>query len=420
MKQMVAGVALASITAAVMAAPPKPAARGTAKATPRPAPPAPVPQPVARYAMDVGTTTGLAAMAGANGRMGLGSAMGMMMGGGSNREARELHLRLGSSRTATGAPQADHFFLPPARLGKSVPLLSPERAVRTPDDEQRERVPEQYRRPKGRMLIFWGCGERAPKGQPVIIDFAKIAAGQMPPNLYSVRVPIDRGPSSTNSTTYGDWPNSKSSKQPDRNSSLVGAHRIASTYAPEISFTLAQDYMPGLFVRNGVAPGGGVSLSWNSVTAATGYYAWSFGATMDGNEAKDLVWWSSSNAREFGGGLWDWLPPATVSRLVGDGVVLPPSATQCTIPAEVKAASPGFMMGNMVAFGPQADFAYPPRPASGPWRPEWTARVRFRANTTFFIGGPPGMPGADASGDDAAPKPKKCRGGLFGAALGVC
>jgi hypothetical protein len=358
-------------------------------------------------------------MAGANGRMGVGSAMSMMMGGASSRDARELHLRLGSSRASAGTPQADHFFLPLARLGKSVPLLSPERAV-APDDEQRERVPQQFQRPKGRMLIFWGCGEHAPKGQPVIIDFAKIAAGQMPPNLFTTRVPIDRGPGAGNSATYGEWPNPRSGKQPDKNSTLIGAHRIAGNYSPEISFTLVQDYMPALFVRNAASAGGGVSLNWNAVGQATGYYAWTFGATMQGNEAKDLVWWSSSSAREFGGGLWDWLPPATVARLVGEGVVLPSSKTQCTIPAEVKAASPGFMMGNMVAYGPQADFAYPPRPTSGPWRPEWTARVRFRSNTSFFVGGPPGMPGSDDTGNSDAPRPKKCRGGLLGAAMGVC
>lgn len=411
-KRLLAGAALASMAIAVNAAPPK--GKPAAKAPP-PAPAAA--QPVARYAMDVGTTTGLAAMA-SGGKMGLGSAMGMMMGGGNSREGRELRLRLGSSRPATGgAPRADHFFLPPAKLGKSVPLLSPERAV-TPDDEARERIPQQFQRPKGRLLIFWGCGEHAPKGQPVVIDFGKIAAGQMPPNLFSTRVPIDRGPAMANSATFGEWPNPRSGKQPDKSSTLVGAHRITSTYAPEISFTLVQDYMAGLFVRNAASPSGGVGLSWNSVPSATGYYAWTFGATMQGSEAKDLVWWSSSNAREFGGGLWDWLPPATVSRLVGDGVILSPTTTRCTIPAEVKAASPGFMMGNMVAYGPQADFAYPPRPATGPWKPEWTTRVRFRSNSTFFVGGPPGMPGADDAGDGQ--RPKKCRGGLLGAAMGVC
>ncbi len=412
MKTIIIGAAAVSLAATAWAAT-KPAPKAAPRAAP-PAAPTSLP-PKARYAMDVGTTSGLAAMAGADGKMGMGSAMGMMFGGGGNREGRELRLRLGSSLPATGAAKADHFFLPPARLGKSVPLLSPERVEEVQD------VPRQFQRPKGRMLIYWGCGDRAAKGQPVVIDFSKIAAGQMPPNLFSVRVPADRGPTSTNSTTYGEWPNRQASKGPDKNSSLMGAHRIAATYAPEISFTLAQDYMPGLFVRNAAAPSGGVSLSWNTVAGATGYYAWTFGATMQGSEARDIVWWSSSASREFGGGLWDWLPPATVERLIGEQVVMPPSTTQCTVPAEVKAASPGFMMGNMVAYGPEANFSYPPKPPTGVWRPDWTARIRYRANTTFLVGGPPGMSGADAGdGDQSQPRPKKCRGGLLGAAMGVC
>ncbi len=409
MKKAILGTAAASLAVAAWAAG-KPA-------------PIPAAAPRASYAMDVGTTTGLAAMAN-GGSIGMGGAMSMMFGGGASREGRELHLRLGSILApGSGGPTADHFFMPQARLGKSVPLLSPEKAAVTPDQESRDRVPQQFQRPKGRMLIFWGCGDHAPKGQPVIIDFAKLAAGQAPPNLYSVRVPIDRGPAPGNSRTYGEWPNRQSGKGPSRESSLIGAHRIAANYAPEIGFTLAQDYMPGLFVKSAAVPSGGVGLNWNGVAAATGYYAWTFGATTEGNQAKDLVWWSSSASREFGGGLWDWLPPATVQRLVGERVVLPPTATQCTIPAEVKAASPGFMMGNMVAYGPEANFAYPPKPSTGAWRPEWTARVRYRSNTTFLVGGAPGLGGSEAggaNGDQPEPKPKKCRGGVFGAALGVC
>ena len=51
-------------------------------------------------------------------------------------------------------------------------------------------------------------------GQPVIIDFAKVAAGQMPPGLFSTNVPVDRGPNAANSRTYAEWPNKKSSKPP--------------------------------------------------------------------------------------------------------------------------------------------------------------------------------------------------------------
>ncbi|MEQ1548185.1 MAG: hypothetical protein ABL918_05990 [Chakrabartia sp.] len=359
--------------------------------------------PKARYAMDVGTVTGLAAMGG-----GMGGAMSMMFGGGGGKEARELRLRLGSTLSPTkGVAQADHFLLPAAKLGKSVPLLTPERV-------EGEGTPE-FQRPKGRLLLFWGCGAKAPKGQPVIIDFAKIAAGQMPPNLYSARIPTDRGPTQSNSRTYGEWPNKKSAKPPAPNSSLLGEHRIAANYAPEIKFALSQDYMPGLTGRANDMPGGAIGLTWNSVTGATGYHAWLMGAKMDGGNApRDMVWWSSASAREFGGGLWDWLPPETVRRLITEKIIMPPSQTSCTVPAEVKAAAPDFIMGNLYAYGPEANFAYPPRPANPatPWNPEWTARVRYRSHTMWMIGGP--MAGNTDDGTKSAP----CKPSIFGAVLG--
>ncbi len=129
--------------------------------------------PVARYDMRAGTLSGFAAMGG-----GMGGGMGMMFGGGGGDKLQhELYLRLGSSQTpAKGGPKADHFMPPNAKLGKSVALVTP----------REEREPEGFpegQKPKGRLLVFWGCGEHAPKGQPVIIDFAKLAAGQVPPGL---------------------------------------------------------------------------------------------------------------------------------------------------------------------------------------------------------------------------------------------
>lgn len=384
---------------AIAAAPKKPIAPA-----PKPAPPA-IAQPKARYVMDVGTTTGLAGMAGG----GMGSAMSMMFGGG--REARELHLRLGSTLPTTGTPVADHFFLPIAKLGKSVPLVSP---VPSASNDEPGQMPRDFQRPKGRLLLFWGCGTHAPKGQPAIIDFSKIGTGQPMPNLYSARIPFDRGPTVANSRTFGEWPNAKSRKQP-QSGSLIGNHRISSTYAPEIQFSLAQDYLAGLNAQTAPAADGAFNLSWNSVPAATGYYAWVMGMKMDEAGAdgpRDMVWWSSSSGREFGGGLFEWLSPAVVQQLIADRTVMPPSQTSCTVPAEVKAAAPDFMLGNLYAYGPETNIAYPPRPATGPWNPEWTARVRFRSTTSWMIGGPMASTAPEKGG-------KSCKPSLFGAVTGL-
>lgn len=363
-------------------------------------------QPEARYVMDAGT---------------IGGFMGQPA-------QHELVLRLGSRLPAMGAARADHFMPAGARLGASVPLETP---VRTTGADYRG----QFERPKGRLLLYWGCGERAGPGQPIVIDFAKVANGQMPPGLFSAKVPNETGPTPENSRTYGTWPNGKGSKTISAQSSLIGQHRIAGNYSPEIAFGLNQDFMAGLKVRATDGAAGATQLSWNGLNEATGYYAWAMGGKDMGGSGKggDMVWWSSSASREFGGGLWDWLSPDTVARLIGQKIVMPATQTSCTVPVEVRQQAGETMMGFVYAYGPEANFAFPARPANPktPWKPEWTAKVRYRSMSNFMTG-MPDMPDMSGMGmddeDEDAPRrpgkkarPKACKpslGGMLSGALG--
>ncbi|SNS82477.1 hypothetical protein [Sphingopyxis indica] len=373
--------------------------------------------PKERYEMDAATASGFAAMTAGGGKPGLGSAMGMMFGGGpEGKVVHTLDLRLGSNQAPSNPPvRGEHYFEPQAKLGKSVPLLGPEPGKYMPREESDE-MPQNFERPKGRMLLFWGCGAKAGPGQPVIIDFSKLAAGQMPPNLFTTTVPRVREVMTTNSKSYAAWPNNKSAKVPPADASLLGAHRVASNVGSDISFTLAQDYMPALNAQTTMQGDGSVLLRWNQLAPATGYVAWAFGGMDRGDAGGDIVWWTSSNAREFGGGLWDWLPPATVAKLVGQKVVMPPTQTSCAIPAEVRKAAGEMMFGNLNAFGPEANFAYPPKPAGNAvWDIDWTAKVRFRSHTALMIGADfagMGSGGGDAATPAEKPRKKKCKGPL--------
>ena len=145
-------------------------------------------------------------------------------------------------------------------------------------------------------------------------------------------------------------------------------------------------------------------------------------------EMGDMVMWSSSASRQFGGGLNDWLSPGQVAALVRDRTVLAPSVTSCVVPVEVKRDAPEFRVGTLIAFGPQEDFSYPPRPADpkAAWNLEWTARIRHRSMTSWMD-----MPGMDAAmmgqeqaGQEQAgqeqPRPAcKPKGGLGGLLGGV-
>lgn len=374
--------------------------------------------PPVRYTLDAETVAGLGGMAGG----GMAGAMAMMQGR-APEASRRMVLRHGAGTAAPQPAQADHFLPAGMKMGASVRLLPPQRTEAKPGEAR-------YETPSGRLLLFWGCGEHAPAGQPVVIDFSKLARGQVPPGLFAapVGLPQDWEITPANSKTYTDWPNRGEVKPVPAGGSLLGAHRIAANYAKEISFELGEDFMPALEARTASAPAGGFTLSWNGLQKATGYYAWTMGARETGKgKPTEMVWWSSSASQAFGGPMWDWISPAGVRKLIDAKTVMPPEARNCTIPAEVVKASGEGLMVSLQAYGPQVDFAYPPRPKDSrkPWNPEWIARVRLRSNTMLI----PGMEGfgSAADGQDsetppAEPALPKCKGlkGIAMRAAGLC
>jgi len=348
------------------------------------------------YWVDAGTTSGFAAM-GSQGTMGM---MGAMMGGGgfNNLVGRDMQLRLGSSTVPASLPTAEHLIPPTMKMGKSLPLRSPVAQPRGPGGK-----PGEYEMPKARLLLFWGCGDVARKGQPIIFDFSKIAKGQFPPGLQTRFVSVNAGnpPSPTRNRSYGDWPNSLRDDERNRfvpkDASLIGPHTIRGNYTQDINFTLApgQDFMAPVKLVTAQRPSSSVATSWQAIPMATGYHASFMGSPgqepgppgASREQPLDLVIWSSSELQAYEAGLQDYLPPAEVARLVGLKVVMPPTQTTCTIPAEVlKAAPQGMLMFN--AFGPEANFAFPPRPADPkvPWNLEWTTKVRYKSSTMALLG----------------------------------
>ncbi len=311
------------------------------------------------------------------------AAMGM--GGG---VTKTLTLQLGSTQGASGAPEAAHFVPAALGAGPSLPLVTP--AVRPPEPvEESGGPPQMAQRPRGRMLIYWGCGEHA-QG-PITIDFAKIGPGAPMPNIPFISASPGRPPSAGRYATYGQWPNEQARTSIPPNGSLVGDHAIRGDYSPDIRFSLgaSQDFLAPLEITSrDPTPAGGTQVAWQPVAGATGYYAWLFGAQERG---ETIVVWSSANTANMMGALTDYLPPGEVRRLIAQGAVMPPQTTSCVVPSEVVKASP-FGMLSMIAYGEETDFADPPRPraAGVPWNLRWTVKVRRKSTTTALLGMPAG------------------------------
>lgn len=380
-------VSLAALAAAIIAVP------GSAQKTTG---------PKATYAMDVSTMSGMGM-----GAM-MGGGLGSLLGGGGDNYM--LDLRLTSTTPAPTQPEkGDHFFLPIAKMGKSVPLIGD--APGKPSKQERGYDDYKMEKPKGRLLMFWGCHSKAPKGQPFIIDFAKLPTAQMPANMPAQMRGYEAAAAARDANAAW-WPNGSNGKQPKSGSSLRGEHRVASMFTPEIKFAVMNDYMASLKV-NPADQAGAIMLGWNAVPTATGYVAWAMGGMERAGQGGDMVMWTSANSRDSGVGM-DWLSPAEVQRQIAAKNVMPPTQTTCAIPAEAKAAAGGMMFGSMNAFGPEENFAFPPKPADpkAVWNIDWTAKVRFRAFASFMTG-MGGMGAMNDGGGSSEPAPKKkCKGPL--------
>ncbi|MGH6730042.1 MAG: hypothetical protein ACREBK_07795, partial [Sphingomicrobium sp.] len=274
------------------------------------------PPPIADYWMDVTTSSGFGAGMTAGAQPSAEQVMAMMSGGGGS-VGHALDLRLASKTKPAAAPQADHFVPPAVQMGASLPLVTPVR-VEVPA------APATFQRPQGRMIIYWGCGEHAGAGQPTIIDFSKLAAGEIPPQWKAMAgaAKVVTGP--TSAPGFGRWPNDKDPRSLPSSSSVIGAHRIAGNYSPEIAFTLSQDFMPGLCLMDaGALPSGAARLRWTPAASATGYALAMFGSSQSG----DVIMWSSGKSAAMP--TLDYLAPAEVKRLVAAGAVLPPGTSEC-------------------------------------------------------------------------------------------
>jgi hypothetical protein len=283
-------------------------------------------------------------------------------------------------------------------------------------------MPTNMERPRGRILIYWGCGEHARPGQPVVIDFAAMQAGRIPPG-FAAMMSMNREmpPSQGRFATYGDWPNQRSQMRVPQNGSMVGEHVVHGNYSPEIRFTMGpgQDFLaPVTLTSNAPAPSGAVPVVWQPVPGARAWYAMAMGGGQNG----DMVMWTSSETQAMP--MIDYLPDGEIARLVQQRVLMPGPTDRCTVPSEVAHAT-GQGMFTLTALGGEANFSHPVRPARAPasWRPDWLVKFRVKSAYMGLLG--MNMPSMNGRGDDQAQGDqgdqgkKKKKKGLLGGIGGI-
>ncbi len=290
--------------------------------------------------------------------------------------------------------------VPAGFLSPALKLQAPPGAKPLPREDGDEVLEPDVQRPKGRLLMYWGCGASVRPGQPKVLDMATATPADIAKFFVSRRATTRGAHSATGRPV---WPSAADPRMVPERASLVGEHAFSGSGVPEsfrFAIPAAQDLMPPLQLQQ-TEQGGATQLAWNAVPAARAYFVVGMGATRQ----DEMVIWTSSEVPDAGFGLVDYQPNAAIDRWLKEKVLLAPAATSCTVP---KGVFPGEgAMLRAIAYGNELNLAHPPRPADpkAPWEPEWAAKVRVKSVTTAMLGMPTMDRPPQTSGQEPAPQP---------------
>jgi hypothetical protein len=336
--------------------------------------------PIAQFWMDVATSNmsipGMGDMESGMGGMFGGMFGATKMGAGSPGKWLDTALY---TRNKPGGTEGTHAIPQGMNMGNSLPLIPVVPVAGRPGEEHAGGM----ERPKGRLLFYWGCGETVRAGQPRVVDFSKSGAEEWA-RFMTGRFAPDRGAKAVLGRSV--WPNERDRQRVPKDASLEGDHAVSGDGVPPgLRFALreAYDFMPKISMTATGDPKASVNVSWQGINTAQGYFL----SAMGGRGQEEMIIWSSSDQPDPGWGLMDYLVPSQVKKLIGDKVVLAPSVDSCAIPAGIFGGTEGAMV-RMIAYGPELNVVYPPRPANPKalWDPEWAARVRVKSTGMTMLG----------------------------------
>jgi hypothetical protein len=148
----------------------------------------------------------------------------------------------------------------------------------------------------------------------------------------------------------------------------------------------AQDLMPAVELAQRDS-GGATVLDWKPLPTARAYFIAAAGGKSGGGSADvgEIVFWTSSEEPDTGSGLVDYQTNAAVDRWLKERVLLPSTATTCTVPKGI--FGDGAML-RMIAYGTELNLVHPPRPADPKiaWEPQWAVKLRVKSVASAMLG----------------------------------
>ena len=385
--------------------------------------------PEAQAWIDIATFSGMGMPMGGMGGNPM-SALGGMFGGkagvGSNSFGNTRSMSAGRwvdvtvrSRVNPNLEEAQQA-VPEGFLSPALELKTPKNAPPPPRDEEDVRH-EEPEKPKGRMLLYWGCGPEIRPGQPKILDMATAGPGDFA-KFFVGRSATQRGAHLAAGRPV--WPNPDDSRMVPASASLQGEHAFSGKGIPDgfrFKIPAAQDLMPPLTLDQAES-NGATDLSWNAIATARAYFV----SAMGSNGKEDMVMWTSSELADTGFGLMDYQTNAAVDRWLKEKVLLASNTTRCTVPKGIFGEHGGML--RLIAYGDELNLAHPPRPkdAKAKWQPVWAVKLRVKAVTSGMLGmAAQGRAGdssrernkaqeQESSGVPKMPQPMELLKGIFG------
>jgi hypothetical protein len=292
-----------------------------------------------------------------------------------------------------GLSEAKQFIPTVMNLGESLQLNAPvpEKVVQQHVPVDENPVEPTYEKPKGKISVYWGCGETIRPGQPRTLDVAT-ASMEDYAKFFVMRGKTTKGARSQ--PGHPAWPNKVDDRKVPDTASLIGQHNFVGSGIPEsfkVSLGAPQDLMPSIELKQ-TKKDGAVLLDWKTIPHARGYFVSVMGGKTDGNSGDnasgEMIVWTSSELADFGFGLIDYQSNQDTDKWVKDKVIMPASATQCAVPKGIFPDG-GAGMLRMIAYGSDAYFAYPPRPEDPKiaWEPDWQTKVRVKSVFSSILGG---------------------------------
>lgn len=371
---------------------------GMAHAQATKAPAQVVKPPVSQAWIDVATFSGFGMSGMGGGGANPMSMMGSLFGGGqaaknafgntqTSSAGRWVDVTLYTSRNPSLA-EAQQNVPAGTQLAPTLKLVAPKIDKPAPAPSDESVVPHEYERPKGKMYLYWGCGETVRAGQPRVLDMATAKPEDFG-KFFTSRRATQRGAHSAAGRPL--WPNEVDSRMVPANASLVGEHAFSGQGVPDgfrFGVPAAQDLMPEIALKQSDL-GGATQLEWGALPTARAYFIAAMGAKggMAGGSDAEMVFWTSSEVPELGSGLIDYQTNPAVDRWLLEKVLLQPSVTRCAVPKGIFGEGGGAML-RMIAYGNELNLAHPPRPADPkiPWEPQWAVKVRVKSVANAMLG----------------------------------